>query len=72
MGFGLPGLGMLLFWGLLIAGGVVLVRALARTPRNGGASATFDSALEALAVRFAKGEVTQTEFESMRRTLSGK
>ena len=72
MGFGLPGLGMLIFWGLLIAGGVLLVRLLSGrgqgTPEGGGAG----EALAVLAVRFAKGELSEGEYESMRKTISGR
>jgi putative membrane protein len=58
---------MLLFWGLLIAGIVVLVRALASRSVFGQPS--YDSALEVLRRRYAAGEITKDQFEEMKRTL---
>lgn len=57
---------MLVFWGLIIAGIVLLVRALAnrRVGRPGP-----DSALEVLRRRYAAGEITKEQFEEMKRTL---
>jgi putative membrane protein len=68
MGFG--GIGMLLFWGLLIAAVVLLVRWF-----GSGSSATFSpwargkSALEILGERYAKGEIGKDEYEQKRRDL---
>lgn len=58
---------MLVFWGLLIAGIVVLVRAL--TNRNVSGQPSQDSALEILRRRYAAGEITTDQFEEMKRTL---
>jgi putative membrane protein len=58
---------MLVFWGLLIAGIVILVRAL--TSRNVFAQPSHDSALEILRRRYAAGEITKDQFEEMKRTL---
>ena len=58
---------MLLFLGLLIAGIVVLVRAL--TGRSMFAQPSYDSALEVLRRRYAAGEITKDQFEEMKRTL---
>jgi len=69
-GFFGMGFGMLLFWGLLIVGVIVLVRWLAagpdrRAPRTEGPS----SALDILAQRYARGEIDRAEFEQKRRDL---
>ncbi len=74
-GYGGPGLfgmgfGMLLFWALLIAGLIVLVRWLAtgpdrRTPPEAGASA-----LEILSQRYARGEISREEFEQKQQDLA--
>jgi putative membrane protein len=62
-GFGMM-LIMLLFWGAVIVGIVVLVRWLVSagsTPR--------DRAVEILRERYARGEIDKNEFESRRRDL---
>jgi putative membrane protein len=53
--------------GSIIAGGVVLVRSLVRRdqPRN-----SEDSALEALKLRYARGEIDKQEYEEKRKDLS--
>lgn len=58
---------MLVFWGLVIAGIVVLVRVL--TNRNVFGQPSQDSALEILRRRYAVGEITKEQFEEMKRTL---
>ncbi len=58
---------MLVFWGLVIAGFVVLVRVL--TNRNVFGQPSQDSALEILRRRYAAGEITKEQFEEMKRTL---
>lgn len=68
---GMPGLGyigMLLFWGLIVLGIVVLVRGLMRG--GGGRRAEpEDSALELLKRRYARGEIAKVEFEEKKRDL---
>lgn len=54
---------MLIFWGGLAALVVWAVRVF------GGAKARDDSALETLRRRFAAGEISQEEYEKMRRVL---
>ncbi len=68
MGFGFFGLLlMLLFWGLLIAGAVWLVKAIL----TGGSSPGFSagrsrlSAREILDQRYAKGEITREQHKLM-------
>lgn len=61
-------LGMLLFWGLVIAGIVLMVRWLVRQGGDGGERGR-DRALEILRERYARGEINKEEFESRRRDL---
>jgi putative membrane protein len=58
---------MFLFWALVIAGVVLLVRYLARLGRARGQE---DSALEILKRRYARGEINKEEFEDKRRDLT--
>lgn len=55
---------MVLFWGGVIALAVVVIRALA--PRRGG-----DQAVDVLGRRLAAGEISQEEFEKIRKALKG-
>lgn len=58
---------MIVFWGLIAAGIVVVVRALAN--RNVPGQARQDSAMEILRRRYAAGEIGKEQFEEMKRTL---
>jgi putative membrane protein len=62
-GWGWFGLMHLVWWLLLIAGAVVLVRALAGSWRD------RDSALQILRERYARGEIDRTEYEERRKLL---
>jgi putative membrane protein len=68
-------LAMLAFWGALAVGVVVLVRWLAGS--GGGATtgqspaAGSESALDILRRRLAAGEITEEEFERLRRVVEG-
>jgi putative membrane protein len=66
----LGGLGMLLFWGLIIGLVVWLIVTLMRS-NQGAASrgAQPDSALETLRRRLAAGEITAQEFDTLRQKL---
>jgi putative membrane protein len=70
------GLLMLLFWGVVIALVVFAVRALTRsgsgqaTPPAGSPGQTRDQALEILRERYARGEISKDEFNSMRQDLT--
>lgn len=59
---------MLVFWGLVIAGLVVLVRWITGQGGAGGA-ARPDRALEILRERYARGEINREEFEARKRDL---
>jgi uncharacterized membrane protein len=54
---------MLLFWGVVIAGIVLLIRALG-APRAGG-----DEALQTLRKRLAAGEISPDDYERTKRLL---
>jgi putative membrane protein len=65
-GFGIPGLGMILIWGLIIGVVVWVIRAVtAHRP------ADHKSAREILDERYARGEIDRDELEQKRRDLSG-
>lgn len=60
--------GMIIFWGLVIAGAVFMIRAIARG--SGGDSSTqHHSALEILKRRYASGEISKQEFEDKKKDL---
>lgn len=66
----LGGLGMLLFWGLIIGLVVLLVVTLTRSSQSGASrGAQPDSALETLRRRLAAGEITPQEFDELRKKL---
>src|SRR5436309_15843120 len=58
MWWGIWGIGMLLFWALIIVGLIVGIRWLIR-----GNKSTSDSALGILRERYARGEINKDEFE---------
>lgn len=64
-GFGIPGLGMLLFWGLVIFLVVWLVRSLSGASRSRGGS----RALEILDERLARDEIGRDEYEEKRKLI---
>ena len=75
MGFGFIGLFlMLLFWGVLIAGAIWVIRALFP---GGGASGPVlpgrdaRGARQILDERYARGELTREQYEQMKRDLEG-
>jgi putative membrane protein len=65
-GFGIPGLGMLVFWGLIIVALVLVVRAFAN-PAGGGRK---KGPREILDERYARGEISKEEYEERKRTLA--
>ena len=62
-GFGIPGLGMILIWVLIIGLAVLLVRAVAGGSSGSGSA---KSARQILDERFARGEIDQREYEERR------
>lgn len=72
-GFGFGGgmgIGMLLFWGLMIAAIVVVVRGFGDRCGRSEPGARDTTPLEILRARYAKGEIDKSEFEEKRRELS--
>ena len=63
-GFGIPGLGMILFWGLIVLAVVWTVRAL-----TGNHAGRERSARQMLDERFARGEIDQGEYEQKKSML---
>lgn len=68
MGWGVGGIWMILVWGLLIVGAVIVARWLL-----GGASSygrgTEESPRDILRRRYARGEIDREEYEARRRDL---
>lgn len=67
MGFG--GIGMLIFWGLIIAGVVLLARWFGAGPSSSFTARSDKTALDILGERYAKGELDKEEYEQKRRDL---
>jgi putative membrane protein len=63
------GLFMLLFWGLIIVGLVLLVRWLWDHTRTAGNQGGGDSPIEILKRRYAKGEINKEDFDRMKQDL---
>ncbi len=64
------GLGMLLFWGLIIAAIVVLARGFGARPGGSEPRLCEKTALDILGERYAKGEIDKAEFEQKRGDLA--
>ncbi len=71
MGFGLHGVGMLLFWGFIFFAGVALVRAATAAARPVPARGE-DEALGILRERYARGELSRDEFQTVREQLASR
>ncbi len=67
----LMGIGMLVFWAVVVTLVIVLVRG-ARAGSAPVVPAPHAPALDILAERFARGEIDEQEFESRRRALLGR
>ncbi len=65
---GLMGIGMVVFWGLVIWGIVALARGVS-SPGGTGSSNQSDSALEVLKRRYARGEINKEEFEDKKKDI---
>ena len=71
-GYGWMGLGwifMLIFWGVIIAGVVVLVRWVSMRG-SGGQDTPHKTPHEILQERYVRGEITRDEYEQMRKDIS--
>ena len=62
---------MLVFWGLIIAGVVLLIKWLVQNTGSNRSSvaATDSKAMDILKQRYARGEIARDEFESMKKDL---
>lgn len=70
MPMGLGGIGMLLFWVLIIVGIVWLIGSFGRSASTPTVSAPVsESPLDILKRRYAKGEITKEQYEEMKNTL---
>ncbi|MGP1676862.1 MAG: SHOCT domain-containing protein [Burkholderiales bacterium] len=69
-GGGAMGIGMLLFWGLVIVAIVVLARSFGGKSAGSEPRLREKTALDILSERYAKGEIGKAEFEEKRRDLS--
>lgn len=65
--FGFGFLFMILFWGLVIYGVVLLVRKT--SPSESHDQKTKHTALEILKERYVKGEITKHQFEEMKKDI---
>ena len=65
-GFGIPGLGMLLFWGLILILLVLLIKGFS----SGTGERSGKTALEILDERFARGEIDPGEYEAKKTALT--
>ncbi|MGA7982572.1 MAG: SHOCT domain-containing protein [Chromatiaceae bacterium] len=64
-GFGIPGLGMVLFWGLIIVAVVLVARSFYGSQERGSQK----SAREILDERYARGEIDKQEYEERKQAL---
>lgn len=69
-GYALMAISMLVFWGLVIAGVVLLVRYLGSSGQIDVGSLTPRTPEQLLAERFAHGEIDEHEYSSRLATLS--
>lgn len=65
-GYGIMGLIGFIFWILIIAGIVLLIKSLWE---GGGAKCGHESALDILKKRYANGEISKEEFEEIKKDL---
>lgn len=61
---------MVLFWALVIAGIVALLKGIS-SRSGGGSPASPESPVEILKRRYAKGEIDKAEFEKKRKDILG-
>ena len=69
--FGFGGIGMILFWALLIAVVVLVLRGFTGNGSTGNSapSPSAQTPLEILQTRYAKGEISKQEYEEAKRAL---
>lgn len=64
-GFGIPGLGMIVFWGLIVLLVVWIVRAMGNNGTGGEKNAR-----QILDERFARGEISREEYEEKKKSIA--
>ena len=69
-GGGAMGIGMLVFWVLIIAAIVLLVRGIGGRSNEVETRLRDNTPLDILRERYARGEIGKSEFEAMRHDLS--
>lgn len=69
-GGGAMGVGMLLFWGLIIVVVVALVRGFGSRPGGTEPRLRDKTAIDILGERYARGEIDKGEYEKKRRDLT--
>ncbi|TSC55025.1 MAG: putative membrane protein [Parcubacteria group bacterium LiPW_30] len=62
LGFGLMPVLMILFWGLVVYGVVLLFRGFSNKDNN-------NRSIDIIKERYAKGDITKEQFESMKKDL---
>jgi putative membrane protein len=62
-------IGMIAFWALVIAGFVWLVRNVSSGASNDSRTSGHESPLDILKARYAKGELSKEQFESMKKDI---
>lgn len=68
-GYAWMSVAMVLFWGLLIAAFVLVVRMITRSDHPASTGPSLRTAEHLLAERFARGEIDETEYVSRLETL---
>ena len=66
-GFGIPGLGMLITWGIIIVLVILVVRGISGKSRN----IDRNDAMETLDKRYSRGEIDREKYEEMKKVLTG-
>ncbi len=66
------GIGMLLFWGLIIVVAVIAMRGIGDGTAGSVSAAPSMTPLDILRARYARGEIDKIEFEERRRELSAR
>ncbi len=63
-GWALAGVGMVVFWGLVITGVVLLVRSVGRSGQPSDQPSPVRTPEQVLAERFARGDLDETEYQN--------